>query len=183
MPKRFSKEGETTTQVEEEAPETLEDLDAASLQEELQRPIYIVNNIEPNNKEKDDFRAISLYGDVGEQMANEVMQAILFFNHTKKEIIHKDDGTIEEVVRPIKLYVSTHGGIVSDMFSIIDIMEDVKKECPIETVGVGKVMSAGVLILAAGTKGKRKIAKHCRVMLHSVMSGHHGSFPNLENEK
>ena len=43
-------------------------------------------------------------------------------------------------------------------------------------------MSAGVLILASGTKGRRKIGRNCRVMLHSVISGHHGSFPNIENE-
>ena len=149
--------------------------------EELQQPIYIINNIEPK-QDRDDFRAISLYGDVSEQMANETMQALLFFNHTRIESSHQEDGSLVEKTLPIKMYISTHGGIVSDMFSIIDIMESIKGACPIETIGVGKVMSAGVLILAAGTKGKRKIAKHCRVMLHNVMSGHHGSFPSLENE-
>ena len=43
-------------------------------------------------------------------------------------------------------------------------------------------MSAGVLLLAAGTKGKRKIGKYCRVMIHSVIGGSHGSLPNLANE-
>ena len=43
-------------------------------------------------------------------------------------------------------------------------------------------MSAGVLILAAGTKGKRKIGKYCRVMIHSAIAGNHGSLPNLVNE-
>ena len=43
-------------------------------------------------------------------------------------------------------------------------------------------MSAGVLLLAAGTKGKRKIGKNCRVMLHSVIAGNHGSLHNLINE-
>ena len=70
-----------------------------------------------------------------------------------------------------------------DMFSIIDVMETVKeKTCDIETVGIGKVMSAGVPILAAGTKGKRKIGKNCRVMLHSVMAGFGGTIFNMENE-
>ena len=115
-------------------------------------------------------------------MANDVMQALLYYDHTKNEVITEEDGTSMEICHPIKMYISTHGGIVSDMFSVIDVMENIKKGCTIETIGVGKVMSAGVLVLAAGTKGKRKIAKHCRVMLHNVMSGHHGSFPNLENE-
>ena len=36
--------------------------------------------------------------------------------------------------------------------------------------------------MAAGTKGKRKIGKNCRVMLHSVIAGNHGSLHNLINE-
>ena len=47
---------------------------------------------------------------------------------------------------------------------------------------MGKVMSAGVLLLAAGTKGKRKIGKNCRIMIHSVIAGNHGSLHNLMNE-
>ena len=43
-------------------------------------------------------------------------------------------------------------------------------------------MSAGVLLLAAGTKGKRKIGKNCRVMIHSVLAGNEGPLHNLENE-
>jgi ATP-dependent Clp protease protease subunit len=61
-------------------------------------------------------------------------------------------------------------------------MRLVRKKCDIETFGLGKVMSAGVLLLASGTKGKRKIGKNCRVMIHSVVGGTHGSFHNLENE-
>ena len=43
-------------------------------------------------------------------------------------------------------------------------------------------MSAGVLLLASGTKGKRQIGKNCRVMIHSVMGGNHGSLHNMMNE-
>ena len=59
---------------------------------------------------------------------------------------------------------------------------NVEKDSEIHTIGMGKVMSAGVLLLAAGTKGKRKIGKYCRVMIHSVIGGSHGSLPNLANE-
>jgi ATP-dependent Clp protease protease subunit len=68
------------------------------------------------------------------------------------------------------------------MFALYDIMRLTKTKCDIETFGLGKVMSAGVLILAAGTKGKRKIGKNCRVMIHNVMAGSVGSLHNLENE-
>ena len=43
-------------------------------------------------------------------------------------------------------------------------------------------MSAGTLILAAGTKGERRIGKHCRVMLHNVAAGSYGELHNMENE-
>jgi ATP-dependent Clp protease protease subunit len=69
------------------------------------------------------------------------------------------------------------------MFSILDVMEMVKnRTCDIETTGIGKVMSAGVPILAAGTKGKRKVGKNCRIMLHNVMAGAGGTIFNMENE-
>ena len=43
-------------------------------------------------------------------------------------------------------------------------------------------MSAGVLLLAAGTKGQRKVGKHTRIMMHSVRGGHIGNIHSLENE-
>ena len=36
--------------------------------------------------------------------------------------------------------------------------------------------------MAAGTKGKRKIGKNCRVMIHSVIGGNQGSLHNMLNE-
>ena len=68
------------------------------------------------------------------------------------------------------------------MFALYDVMREVRRETEIHTVGAGKVMSAGVLLLAAGTTGKRRIGKNCRVMIHSVVGGSHGSFYNLLNE-
>jgi ATP-dependent Clp protease protease subunit len=61
-------------------------------------------------------------------------------------------------------------------------MRVVQEQCEIHTLGIGKVMSAGVLLLAAGSKGKRRVGRHCRVMLHSVSSGHIGELHNLKNE-
>ena len=43
-------------------------------------------------------------------------------------------------------------------------------------------MSAGVLLLASGTPGHRKIGKHCRVMIHSCNGGNIGDIHNLKNE-
>ena len=88
----------------------------------------------------------------------------------------------EKEKKPIEFYLSTYGGAADDMFALYDTMRYIQQNSEIHTIGMGKVMSAGVLLLAAGTKGKRKIGKHCRVMLHSAIAGSHGSLPNLVNE-
>ena len=43
-------------------------------------------------------------------------------------------------------------------------------------------MSAGVPILAAGTPGRRKVGKNCRIMLHNVLAGTGGTIFSMENE-
>ena len=68
------------------------------------------------------------------------------------------------------------------MFAIYDTMRYIRETVDIETFGLGKVMSAGTLLLAAGTKGKRRIGKHCRVMIHSVIGGSVGPMHQLDNE-
>ena len=68
------------------------------------------------------------------------------------------------------------------MFGIHDLMRAMRENCEIHTIGLGKVMSAGVLLLAAGTKGHRYIGKNCRVMIHAVTAGNIGELHNLQNE-
>lgn len=130
----------------------------------------------------EDMRSIGLYGDVEEERVSEVIAGLLTLHHLGKP---KKDDEGEEIAnsgKPIDLYISTYGGSADDMAALVDIMGVVKKDCPIRTIGVGKVMSAGVLILASGTKGQRTIGKNCRVMIHSVIAGNAGSLHNLENE-
>ena len=87
-----------------------------------------------------------------------------------------------EKKKAIKFYVSTYGGSADDMFALHDVMRVVRENSEIHTVGLGKVMSAGVLLLASGTKGKRMIGRNCRVMIHSVMGGNVGSLHSMVNE-
>jgi ATP-dependent Clp endopeptidase proteolytic subunit ClpP len=89
---------------------------------------------------------------------------------------------IKTVYKPIEMIISTQGGSATEMFSIYDMMKFIQRDFEIHTLGIGKVMSAGVLILAAGTKGKRKIGANCRVMIHSVIGGAMGPLHNMENE-
>ncbi len=81
---------------------------------------------------------------------------------------------------PIEFLISTEGGSVPDMFAVYDVMRDINKDCEINTFGVGKVMSAGLILLAAGTPGKRRIGKYCRLMIHPVSAGNFGQLHELE---
>tara|TARA_Y100001938_G_scaffold149065_1_gene234664 strand:- start:1392 stop:2090 length:699 start_codon:yes stop_codon:yes gene_type:complete len=158
-----------------------------NLKMEDDKQIVIINNIQPPAQEPLELRTISLYGDITEQKGAEVTAALLYLESTSLTSALKDpedpESEIILVARPINMYISTHGGVASDMFSILDVMESVKTNaCDIHTFGIGKVMSAGVPILAAGTKGKRKIGKNCRIMLHSVMAGTGGTIFSMENE-
>lgn len=126
------------------------------------------------------LRVVGLFGDVNEQSCAEVAQNLLVLS--KQGEIPKNDRKDKFTHSPIEFYVNTHGGSASDMFAIYDMMRETKKKCEIHTIGVGKIMSAGVLILAAGTKGKRKIGANARVMIHSVLGGSEGPLFNLENE-
>jgi len=141
------------------------ELDSPNTQE-----VYIVD------KDEASLRLVSLYGSIEEETIGDLcvdllaLREMITFSQRKEE-----DKTIDFIV-------STYGGEASEAFALYDIMRVVRKDCDIATFGLGKVMSGGVLILAAGTKGKRKIGKNCRLMVHSVVGTSHGSLYSLENE-
>ena len=123
-----------------------------------------------------DLRTIGLFSEVEADKIAEISHALLYLNELNAM------ETDPKKQRPILFYLSTYGGNAADMFALYDLMRVVRRETEIHTVGLGKVMSAGVLILAAGTKGRRYIGKNCRVMIHSVMGGNAGSLHNMLNE-
>ena len=138
-------------------------------------------------KDAPKIRMISLFGTLGEEEIAEITQSLLVLKEHGKEEVYEnpEDSTspIKEILyKPIDFYISTWGGDARGMFAVYDTMRIVQEHCDITTCGLGKVMSAGVLLLAAGTKGKRKIGKNCRVMLHSIRGDQWGAMHNLENE-
>ena len=120
-----------------------------------------------------EIRTMALIGDVTEEKSTDLIMGLLMLT---------DLSGNESPYDPIKMYISTYGGSADEMFGIYDMMTKAKQQCEIHTIGIGKVMSAGTLILAAGTKGKRLIGKNCRVMIHSVNAGSVGELFNIENE-
>ncbi len=130
--------------------------------------------IQARTEDVPESRSIMFVGEVTEDKAAEFISALLVLAQTKSE----EDERAED----IKVYINTYGGSADEMFAIYDVMNWCKQFCDIQTIGLGKVMSAGTLILAAGTKGKRFLSNHCRVMIHSVNGGHVGELHNLQNE-
>ena len=124
-------------------------------------------------------KTLGVYGEIDEDRGKAVVSLLYLVKKTAQA--EKEDEK-PEPPEPVDFLISTEGGDVQEMFSIYDCMRDVQKDCEIHTFGVGKVMSAGILLLAAGTKGKRRVGKHCRLMMHSVQGGHFGSIKELETD-
>ena len=126
-------------------------------------------------------------GDCDEQSSSQVQtsQRLIYLSGTVSEasitavttqllsLASQDDS-------PINLVISTYGGSVHEMFSLYDTIKFLN--CPVHTVGLGKIMSAGVLLLASGEKGKRLIGPSARVMIHSMSSVSWGNVFDMENE-
>lgn len=139
------------------------------------------------------MRMITLYGDLDEKKAHEIVSDLFAFNEMKAlietQLKTMDSKTKKQLVGhlahkdPIKFLISTFGGNAVDMFGIYDTIKMLKdNDIPVHTVGSGKVMSAGVLLLAAGEKGHRAIGRNCRVMVHPVVGGAHGPSHDIQNE-
>lgn len=134
------------------------------------------------------LRIIGIMREVSEDTAADVIYGLHSLAATAKKMDLKepenedDEPEIVETIEPIELIINTPGGSADDMFAIYDTMRSIRDEVPIRTRGIGKVMSAGVVLLAAGTKGERSIGKNCRIMVHSVIGGHVGPMHQLDNE-
>jgi len=151
----------------------LDKISSATVEEQR---IVLVDPAALAEKSEPDLRIIGMFCDVSEEKIAEVIHAMLYLNEMNKMAPKPEER------HPIEFYLSTYGGSADDMFALYDIMRVVRQDSEIHTLGLGKVMSAGVLLLAAGTKGKRRIAKNCRVMIHSVAAGNHGNLQDLTNE-
>lgn len=118
------------------------------------------------NMRRDGSRIISLHGDVTEHMISNVIVHLLGLAQINED--------------PIQLIISTYGGSVDEMFGIYDVIKLLP--APVQTIALGKVMSAGVLLLASGKKGQRMIGRSARIMIHPVSGGASGNIFQVENE-
>jgi ATP-dependent Clp protease protease subunit len=113
-----------------------------------------------------DDRLVVLHGEVNEHSISSVVVQLLHLANQN--------------YKPIHLVISTYGGSVDEMFSLYDTIKFLP--CPVHTIALGKVMSAGVLLLASGVKGKRMIGRSARIMIHPISGGLIGNVFEAMNE-
>lgn len=85
-----------------------------------------------------------------------------YFNTTLLKLEHEDSNA------DIVVYINSPGGSVVDGLSMIDTMNLIS--CDVSTICVGMAASMGAMLLMSGTKGKRKILPHSRVLIHQPLS-------------
>ncbi len=110
-------------------------------------------------------RIIFLGTAIDDIVANTVIAQILFLQ-------------TEDPDKDIHIYVNSPGGIVSSGLAVYDTMQYVKPD--ICTYCVGQAASMGALLLSAGTKGKRFVLPHSRIMIHQPMGGFQGQATDIE---
>jgi len=112
------------------------------------------------------LRSMIVTGPIDEESSSAIIRNLITFN-------------VEDPDSPIVMYINTFGGSAHDMMAIYDVMQFIKP--PIFTVGYGKIMSAGVLLLAAGEAGHRYALPHTSIMIHRVRGGAVGTVEDVES--
>lgn len=115
----------------------------------------------------DNARMVFLHGEVSEDSIAQVIYQMLSL-------------AAADPRAAITLVLSTYGGSIDEMFSLYDTIKFLP--CPVHTVALGKVMSAGVLLLASGAKGKRLVGASARIMIHAIHGGMQGNVFEMMNE-
>jgi ATP-dependent Clp protease, protease subunit len=110
-------------------------------------------------------RIIFLGQEINDVVANTVVAQMLFLEY-------------EDPDKDILLYINSPGGIVTSGLAIYDVIKWVKPD--VQTICVGSAFSMGALLLAAGTKGKRFILPHGKVMLHQPSGGATGQSADIQ---
>jgi ATP-dependent Clp protease protease subunit len=111
------------------------------------------------------LRSIAITGPITEQTSVEVVRALLTME-------------AEDLKMPIVIFINTPGGSVYEAFAIYDVMKAIKP--PIVTVGIGKIMSAGVLLVSAGNKGHRYATPNSYFMTHDMQCHSSGTFQDTD---
>ncbi|MFH1352408.1 MAG: ATP-dependent Clp protease proteolytic subunit [bacterium] len=83
----------------------------------------------------------------------------------------------ENKEKEISIYINNPGGIVTSGLAILDTINFIR--CPIATYCLGQAASMAAIILACGTKGKRRALPNARIMIHQPLGGIQGQATDI----
>jgi ATP-dependent Clp protease protease subunit len=109
-------------------------------------------------------RIVFLSGEIEDSMANLAVAQMIFLE-------------AEDPDKDIFLYINSPGGSVTAGMAIFDTMQHIK--CDVSTICIGLAASMGAFLLAAGTKGKRKLLPNSEVMIHQPSGGTRGQATDI----
>lgn len=108
-------------------------------------------------------RIIFIKGEINETTASEIVAKLLYLDS-----LNNDDITI---------YINSPGGCVTCGLMIYDTINYIKSD--VSTISIGLSASMAAIILMSGTKGKRKILPHGKVMLHEISTDTGGKLSDI----
>lgn len=83
----------------------------------------------------------------------------------------------EDKPEALNLMICSPGGSLSAAYALIDVMRG--SSIPVNTIGIGEIASAGLLIFLAGTKGKRVLTPNTSILSHQYSWGSIGKHHEL----
>lgn len=110
-------------------------------------------------------RIIFLEGEIYDGNANlAVMKMLYLQSENRRQDIH--------------FYINSPGGSVTATMAIYDTMQILS--CPVATYCIGIAASGAAILLLGGSKGKRYILPHAKVMLHQPYGAVGGQISDIE---
>ena len=91
------------------------------------------------------------------------------------QLVHLES---EDPDKDVSVYVNSPGGSLHAGLAIYDTMQYIRPD--VQTICYGMAMSAGSLILAGGTEGKRLTLPNARILIHQPSSGFQGQSSDIE---
>lgn len=102
---------------------------------------------------------------IDEHLANTVIAQLLY--------LMSDDPK-----KDIQIFINSPGGYITAGLAIYDTIRFLG--CDVNTYCIGQAASMGALLLAAGTKGKRRALPHSRIMIHQPSGGIMGTSADIK---
>lgn len=110
-------------------------------------------------------RIVLIGQEINDHLANVVIAQLLFL-------------MTDDPKKDIQIFINSPGGYITAGLAIYDTMKFLG--CNVNTYCIGQAASMGALLLAAGTKGKRKALPHSRIMIHQPSGGLIGTSADMK---